>query len=117
MSECHFFLLILNKRYGTVQPGHEISNTEREINTILEHLNQNGKKTILSYLKDIPKNEDPGKQEKQIRELRNKLASNPCWLYSPYKDVRDFERLLTHDLFRILLRMNSSSFKIGVQAS
>lgn len=112
VSECHFFLLILNKRYGTIQPGHKISNTEREINTILEHLNQNGKKTILSYFKDIPNNEDPGKQEKQIRELRNKLASNPCWLYSPYKDVRDFERLLTHDLYRILLRMNSSSFKI-----
>lgn len=112
IADCNFFLLILYKRYGRTEKGHTISNTEREINTILSHLQQNKQKTILSYFKELDPNTDPGKQEIKVRDLKKRLAANNMWLYSNYKDIRDFERKLTHNLYRILLRMNFSSFKI-----
>ena len=49
IKDCHFFLLILNKRYGSIAKGQTISNTEREINTILDYLAKDKKKKILSY--------------------------------------------------------------------
>ena len=49
IKDCHFFLLILYKRYGTVMQGETISNTEREINAILEYLTKDQKKKILAY--------------------------------------------------------------------
>lgn len=112
IEDCNFFLLILNKRYGRVERGHSISNTEREINTILSHLQQIPKKTILSYFKELDNNVDPGRQEQKIRDLKKRLSANEKWLYSNYRDLQDFERKLTHSLYRILLRMNFSSFKI-----
>lgn len=47
IKDCHFFLLILYKRYGTVVPGQTISNTEREINTIIDDISKD-KKTLVS---------------------------------------------------------------------
>lgn len=44
IAECNFFLLILNKRYGSIEKGFTISNTEREINTILSYTKQQKKK-------------------------------------------------------------------------
>ena len=111
IEDCNFFLLILYKRYGCVEKGQTISNTEREINTIIEHINHDKKKTILSYFKELKKNNDPGDQEQKIIDLRNRLATNN-WFYSLYNNESDFERKLTHDLYRILLRMSMSSFKI-----
>jgi hypothetical protein len=35
LSQCNVFVLILNKRYGTIPPGQAISNTEREVEAIL----------------------------------------------------------------------------------
>lgn len=91
-----------------------ISNTEREINAIVKHLDNrvNHNKTIVSYFKELEPNDDQGQQERRVRRLKKKLTSNPRWLYKNYKDTHDFEVALTHDLYKILIRMNSNSFKI-----
>ena len=111
INDCHFFLLILNKRYGTVMPGEKISNTEREINTILDHSLIEKKKKILSYFKKTQSNPDPGPQEEKIIELKKRLMSDPRWFYKEYEGSIDFERSLTHDLYQILVRMTQASFK------
>lgn len=111
IKDCHFFLLILNKRYGQIEDGYTVSNTEREINTIIEHLKNNKEKKILSYFKELKQNDDPGMQEQKIIELKKRLSDNN-WLYAPYKSLQDFERRLTHDLYKIILRINFSPFKI-----
>lgn len=109
---CHFFLLILNKRYGTIMPGEKISNTEREINTIIEILSKDKKKKILSYFKSVQNNSDPGDQEKKITELKEKLRTSSLWFYKNYNTSHDFEKMLTHDLYQILIRMKQSSYKV-----
>ena len=38
IEDCHFFILILFKKYGSIEKGYNISNTEREIDTIIEYL-------------------------------------------------------------------------------
>lgn len=111
IGDCNFFILILFKKYGSIEKGYNISNTEREINTIMEHLKNNKKKTILSYFKKLESNSDCGEQEQRVIELRKRLANNG-WFYYQFNDTADFERKLTHDLYRILLRMSHSSFKI-----
>lgn len=110
IKDCNFFLLILYKRYGTVEKGHTISNTEREINAIINYLSKDKKKKIISYFRKLKKNVDPGEQEKGIIALRKRLVEGN-WFYKEYLDERDFEIKLTHDLYNILLKMSVSSFK------
>ena len=112
IKDCQFFLLILNKRYGSIAKGQNISNTEREINTILDYLSKDKKKKILSYFKETGFNPDPGPQEKQILELKKKLRETSFWFYKEFKTSSEFEMNLTHDLYQILFRMNQSSFKV-----
>lgn len=111
IKDCNFFLLILYKRYGSIEEGYDKSNTEREIDTIVEHISKNDKKTILSFFKVLKPNEDPGEQEQKIRDLRERLKTKK-WFYADYKDTNDFVNQLTHSLYRIILRMHSSSFKV-----
>lgn len=112
IKDCHFFLLILYKRYGTVMAGQSYSNTEREINTILDSLSNNKSKKVLSYFKEYTPNSDPGPQELKIIDLKKRLGENPCWVYKEFKKKEDFRISLTHDLYQILVRMKQSSFKI-----
>ncbi|WP_276802180.1 DUF4062 domain-containing protein [Odoribacter laneus] len=112
IKECHFFLLILYKRYGTIAKNARKSNTEREIDTIIECVKQEKKKQIISYFKEISSNEDPGPQEKKIKALQKKLAKDHHWFYKSYKDAHDFEIKLIHDLYNLLLKMHTSSYKV-----
>lgn len=112
IKDCNFFLLILFKRYGSIEKGHTISNTEREINAILTYLAKDKKKKILSYFKELKNNEDVGPQEQAILDLKNRLRESGSWFSKDFTTERDFESKLTHDLYQILLRMGMSSFKI-----
>jgi hypothetical protein len=110
IKECHFFVLILFKRYGTVEKGFNISNTERELNTILERAAQNKKITILSYFREIPANEDPGLQEKKIIKFKKRLTQMNI-MYKKYRIPEEFKDNFTHDLYRTVIRMNLSPYK------
>lgn len=112
IKECHFFLLILYKRYGTIQEGQKISNTEREINTIIEYLSKDKKKKILSYFKKVPPTTDPGIQLQKIEELKQRLRRISFWFYKEFDTHDEFKTTLTHDLYQMLIRMKQGSFKI-----
>lgn len=110
VEKANFFVLILYKRYGTVEPGHTISNTEREINTILQVHERNPRLRILAYFRDIDDNRDPGDQEQKVRGLRDRLAQMGL-PYRTYRDVSEFNQYLAHDLYDVLLRMLLSPYK------
>ena len=112
IKECHFFLLILNKRYGTVMRGQTISNTEREINTIIDHLSKDKKKKILSYFKKNHQDSDPGPQLQKIMDLKQRLRESGLWFYKEFETKNEFEITLTHDLYQILIKMKQASFKV-----
>ena len=110
VEKANFFLLILNKRYGTVSPGHSISNTERELNTILKRYEKNPQLKILAYFKKLDPNPDPGLQEKKVREFRERLSKIGIF-YKEYEDLDKFRTELTHDLYNIVMRMKLSTYK------
>ena len=76
VQHCHFFILILHKKYGSVERGYTKSNTEREMDAILEKKKSDPRVTILSYFKEIKSNKDPGPQELKVRDYRERLMKN-----------------------------------------
>ena len=110
VEESNFFVLILYKRYGTIESGHDISNTEREINTILKAFEKKPQIKILSYFRDIPPNDDPGTQEQKVKDLKKRLQDKGIF-YKSYSTPFMFKEILTHDLYDVILKMKLSSFK------
>ena len=110
IEQCHFFILILNRRWGSVEPGHTLSNTEREIEAILNAYERDPTLQILAYFRELEPNADPGDQEVKVRQLRTRLETLGL-AYRRYRDPSDFERLLTHDLYHVLLRIHLDPFK------
>lgn len=109
VKDCQFFLLILYKRYGTKEKGQKISNTEREINAIFE---SPIRKRILAYFRKLDNNQDQGKQEKKVIELKNKLVNERKVFYKEYVDENEFKELLIHEVYRMLLNMHLSPNKV-----
>lgn len=110
VKNSHFFVLILNKRYGTIEPGHTISNTEREINTILSQVEKNRAIKILSYFKKNPLNNDIGEQEKKVNDLKDKLSQLGI-LHKEYETEEEFKDSFTHAIYEVILKMQLTSFK------
>lgn len=110
VEKAHFFVLILYKRYGRIEEGHTKSNTERELETILNRFALNPQIRILAYFREIPENNDPGEQERNITELRDRLQRINIH-YRTYKTPEEFKSVFTHDMYNVLLRMRLSPFK------
>lgn len=110
VGRCHFFILILNKRYGTVDPGETVSRTEREVETILSRKKKHPQVTILSYFRRLERNEDPGPQETKLGELRKRLEEMGV-AYREYSTAEEFRNRLTHDLYDLVLRIRLSPGK------
>ena len=110
IANCHIFILILYKRYGSVEDGETESNTEREVNLALKILKEKGKMMFLSYFHELPPNEDMGEQEQKVIELRNRLEREAV-LYRVYDDKESFRNLLIHDLYDTILRFRLSTSK------
>jgi len=111
LKDCQIFIIILYKRYGSIENGYLKSNTEREIDIILELKRDYPEKTILSYFRELPKDDDPGNQEIKIRELRERLSKEGI-IYRKYLNSRDFKEILTYDIYDILLRIRLSPRKV-----
>ena len=86
VEKSHFFILILNRRYVSSEPGHTISNTQREVETILERYKSFPQLKILAYFRRLEVNTDQGKQEEQVRELRERLTQEGI-IYREYGDA------------------------------
>lgn len=110
VSKCNFFILILYKRYGRIEPGHSISNTERELEAIMRCYEKNPHLKILAYFREIGSDDDPGLQEKQVREFRERLQGLGMF-YQTYRTPEEFEDRVTHDLYSVIMAMRLSPFK------
>lgn len=111
IRDCHVFILILNKRYGSVENGQEKSNTEREVEAAFNLMKHNKKIKFLAYYKELHENNDQGSQEKEVRELRKKLSEEKGVLYFPYKNCEHFKECFMHHLYDTALKFRYSSFK------
>lgn len=103
VKRCDIFLLMLYKRIGTKEEGYEKANTQREIDIILQRIERNERIMLLTYFRQLKENEDPGFQEKEVRELRENLDRHQIW-HSEYSDIYDFERKLTHHVYQTILK-------------
>ena len=110
ISKCHIFILILWKRYGSKEPGRKKSNTERETEIALDLLKREKKIMFLTYFHDLKPDEDPGKQRRSVEVFRDMLQKQGVW-YKGYKSVPQFQELLTHDLYRTIMRFRLSTKK------
>lgn len=110
ISKCNIFILILYKRYGSTEIGHKRSNTEREVESAINLLKKEKKIMLLSYFRDIPQNERPGVQEKNVQKLRQDLERKGIW-YRNYSNPSEFQELLTHDLYNTLLKYRLATLK------
>jgi hypothetical protein len=110
VDRSNFFVLILNKRYGRIEPGHTKSNTEREIATILAARQRDPRLKILAYFRSLESDPDPGEQELKVKDLRQRLETMGI-AYKKYADPADFRVRFTHDLYDVVLRIHLSPFK------
>lgn len=100
---CDILILLLAKRIGSKESGFQEYNTKREINVMLDRIENGERVFILSYFKMLEQNLDPGPQEIKVKKLRHALQENKV-IYNTYADRDGFERRLTHDLFKTVLR-------------
>jgi hypothetical protein len=98
VEHCEFFVLILYKRYGTIEVGQSVSNTEREVEAILKVHKRKPRRKIFAYFRELDANADPGEQETKVRDRT-------------YREPHEFEQWLTHDLYDQLFRIHLSGFK------
>ena len=112
VARCDIFVLILNKRYGSAERGRKRGNTERELKTILKCLKRNKHIKLLSYLRRLRAEPDPGPQRRQAVNFRNRILHKGIW-FRLYNDPVSFKDLLTHDLYNVILKMKLSPFKLG----
>ena len=110
VEKSHFFILVLNKRYGSIEKGHDKSNTERELETILKRFETHPQIKILAYFRELQDNEDKGVQEKGVIEFRKRLTDLGI-RYKTYRRAEEFKELFTHDMYNVLLRISLSPFK------
>ena len=110
VATCDFFLLILNKRYGSSEHGEHLSNTEREVNAMLE---SKRKFIFLTYYKAVTMDErtlkDP--QYRQLLELKERLGQNHNALMKKFKNTHNFEEEFTHHLYETILSEQTHNFK------
>ncbi len=104
VKRCDIFILILNKRIGSREDGFDDPNTKREIDIIVERVDRADTVMMLTYFKRLKDNEDPGSQEREVRELRQTLERNRIW-YSNYDATDDFKEQLTHHIYQTALKL------------
>lgn len=107
---CNVFVLILNKRYGTLEKGHTKSNTEREIGVALKMLKEGRNIQFLAYFKTLPPNPDQGTQEQKVRILRQELQKRGI-IYKDFASSEEFRDNFSHDLYHTILKYQFSTSK------
>ena len=110
VMKCNVVVLIFNKRYGSTSPGHSHSNTEREIENVLEMIKDGRNITLLSYFKETPPDPDMGEQEKKLEALKERLTKRNLF-YHTFKTAEDFRNEFTHDLYYVAMKFALSTTK------
>lgn len=102
LRTCNVFVLILNRRYGSLNGTQRIGHTESEINIALKMVAK-GSMLFLSYFRELPAPVDPGPQQKRVRQLQAKLAAREIFSRK-YKEPSEFKEQFTHDLYHNVLK-------------
>lgn len=110
VRDCNIFILVLFKRYGSIEAGQVKSNLEREVEIAIDKLESEKRIMFLSYFRTLPESDDPGSQEQKVRDLRLRLQAKGIWYYE-YADPSEFRDRLTHDLYRTLFNFRYSALK------
>jgi len=110
IPKCQVFILILGERYGSKEPGHGKSNTQREVEIAIEVLMREKKIMFLSYFRKLSPNNDKGRQRQDVESFRNFLQGKGIW-YKDYADASEFRDLITHALYRTVLRYRLATNK------
>ncbi len=110
VSKCRVFILILGSRYGSIAPGQKKSGTEQELNYTLQRIHSGQNIYLLTYLKAMEFNADPGPQFRKVQKLRRTLGEKGVW-YRTFKDLSDFRSVITADLYAVLLRFLGGRIK------
>lgn len=110
IPKCQVFILILGERYGSKQRGHKKSNTQREVEVAIKVLMREKKITFLSYFRKLPPSQDKGPQRQDVENFRSFLEKKQIW-YKNYSDSFEFRGLITHALYRTVLRYRLSTNK------
>ena len=103
VADCQVFVLILGSRYGSVEPGYQKSNTEREIEFVLHRVKTAHDVYLLSYFKDVGHAPDPGPQLQKVRKFQRALEREGIW-YKTFKNVSDFRTTIVADLYGVVFR-------------
>ncbi len=109
VATCDFFLLILNKRYGSTEPGQPISNTEREVNAMIA---SRRKFIFLTYCKKVTEIGMSDVQFEKLQQLKQRLGCHHNALMKEYRSVKDFEEQFTHHLYEKILSEQTHIYKI-----
>jgi hypothetical protein len=103
IRRCDLFVLMLWKWWGT-PPGLYSSGIEEEFHITRQLNNTTGKPQILLYFKNVPKEmmADPGKQLQQVLVFRKQIEEERSFLFKPFHDSFEFERLIRLHISRWL---------------
>ncbi len=111
IDECHFFVLILGKRYGSKEPGHKKGNVEREVERALAKHRSDPSFGVLAYFKELPANNDRGRQERDLRAFQKRLKAEGIVFHS-FRSDKDFKERFTHDLYEVAIKKRYAIPKI-----
>lgn len=103
IRRCDLFVLILWKWWGT-PTGSYSSGSEEEFYIARQLNNTSGKPHILLYFKNVPKVmlADPGEQLQQILSFRKQIEKERSFLFKPFHDSFELERLIRLHISRWL---------------
>ena len=102
-AKSDIFVLILFKRYGSVEKGQTKSNTEREVEFVLDQVRTGRDIYLLTYFRESGIEIDPGPQQRKVNKLRKSLHQNGI-SYKIYKTVEEFQDSITADIYSVIFR-------------
>ena len=110
IAQSDIVIIIVGKRYGM---GHTEEEAKLAIDLNRESVRNDGrpKPQILAFFKKLPYDDDPGSERQKADALKHSLVEDARVLPSEYETDRDFERELTHALYKSVIRFRHSTFK------
>lgn len=110
VERCQIFILLLHDRYGSTERGQSKSNTEREVDIILDKKARDRTVKILSYFKKISITGKPTDQQSQALALRESLEQRGLFI-KEFDDANDFKDKIINDLYHTVFSIATSSYK------
>lgn len=121
IKKCDLMIMLLWKRWGT-PTGEYSSGFEEEYEMAKRLLEKEDKPEIMLYFRKVPDDmlADPGPQLRQVLNFKEKIESERKFLYKPYEDENQWEKIfrehLSHWLDELSLSDRRTEDSIGDQS-